>query len=125
MSCTDGGASWSAVAAPENNFWDSVAYGDGVWVAVSQTGTNRVLVSTDARALEGYAQRLAVALDVQQRVGRHLLVGLAPRLRNLEGGLALRRSAGGAEGCGGPRLDQLRRDRRMAPAGVSNPRLLT
>ena len=41
------GTSWCAVAASEANNWYSVAYGDGVWVAVASGGTNRVMRSTD------------------------------------------------------------------------------
>ena len=37
----------SSVAAAELNDWRSVAYGNGVFVAVSATGTNRVMRSTD------------------------------------------------------------------------------
>jgi len=45
MRSTNGGASWSAVAATEANSWSSVSYGDGVWVAVAGNGTNRVMRS--------------------------------------------------------------------------------
>jgi hypothetical protein len=41
------GTSWTAAAAAEANSWRSVAYGNGVWVAVSSDGTNRVMRSTD------------------------------------------------------------------------------
>ena len=41
------GTSWSAVAAAEDNSWRSVAYGNGVWIAVADNGTNRVMRSTD------------------------------------------------------------------------------
>jgi hypothetical protein len=41
------GTSWSAVGAAEANPWYSVAYGNGVWVAVAWSGTNRVMRSTD------------------------------------------------------------------------------
>jgi len=40
------GTSWSFVAAAENSPWKSVAYGNGVWVAVSQGGAN-LMRSTD------------------------------------------------------------------------------
>ena len=39
--------SWTAVAAAAANEWQSVAYGNGVWVAVANTGTNRVMRSTN------------------------------------------------------------------------------
>ena len=38
---------WSAMSAPEANTWQSVAYGNSVWVAVSSSGTNRVMRSTN------------------------------------------------------------------------------
>ena len=41
------GTSWTSRAAAEANLWQSVAYGDGVWVAVSDNGTNRVMTSPD------------------------------------------------------------------------------
>ena len=47
MRSTDDGVNWTAVAATEANAWSSVAYGNGVWVAVSFSGTNRVMRSTD------------------------------------------------------------------------------
>jgi hypothetical protein len=47
MRSTDDGVNWTAVAATEANNWNSVAYGNGVWVAVAGSGTNRVMRSTD------------------------------------------------------------------------------
>ena len=41
------GTSWTAVAASEANSWVSVAYGNGVWIAVANNGTNQVMRSTD------------------------------------------------------------------------------
>ena len=44
------GSSWESAQDVENSTqyqWTSVAYGDGVWVAVSYIGTNRVMRSTD------------------------------------------------------------------------------
>ena len=41
------GTSWTAVEAAEANSWLSVAYGNGVWVAVSYDGTNKVMRSTE------------------------------------------------------------------------------
>ena len=41
------GKDWSAIAAAEANIWRSVAYGNGVWIAISTNGTNRVMRSTD------------------------------------------------------------------------------
>ena len=50
MRSTDDGENWTAHAATEANSWYSVAYGNGVWVAVSHDGTNRVMRSVDAVA---------------------------------------------------------------------------
>ena len=47
---TANGTSWSEVAATEANQWVGVAYGNGVWVAVGQNGTNRVMRSSDPAA---------------------------------------------------------------------------
>ena len=44
---TDEGQSWEARTAAEANDWSAVAYGNGVWVAVATTGTNRVMTSED------------------------------------------------------------------------------
>jgi hypothetical protein len=41
------GVTWTAATAAEQNPWKSVAYGNGVWVAVAESGTNRVMRSTD------------------------------------------------------------------------------
>lgn len=38
---------WSAQTAAENNSWQSVVYGEGIFVAVSSNGTNRVMTSPD------------------------------------------------------------------------------
>jgi hypothetical protein len=46
MTSTDG-VTWTARSAPEANNWWSVTYGNGVFVAVANTGTNRVMTSTD------------------------------------------------------------------------------
>jgi hypothetical protein len=40
-------ASWTARSAAEQNFWSSVTYGNGTFVAVSEGGTNRVMTSPD------------------------------------------------------------------------------
>jgi hypothetical protein len=45
------GETWTPIPAAENNTWTSVAYGNGVWIAVAAAvtapGTNRVMRSTD------------------------------------------------------------------------------
>ena len=38
---------WTALAATELNDWWDVKYGNGVWVAVAGTGTNRIMRSTN------------------------------------------------------------------------------
>ena len=38
---------WNAVSSPETNQWNSVAYGNGKFVAVATNGTNRVMYSSD------------------------------------------------------------------------------
>jgi hypothetical protein len=42
-----GGVTWTARAAAEANLWRGVTYGNGLFVAVSTTGTNRVMTSPD------------------------------------------------------------------------------
>ena len=44
------GSSWESAQATEDNNWFSVAYGDGVWIAVTPNGTNQVMRSTDGGA---------------------------------------------------------------------------
>ena len=41
------GESWTARSAAAANNWVSVAYGNGVFVAVATSGSNRVMTSTD------------------------------------------------------------------------------
>ena len=41
------GITWTSRTSAADNDWRSVAYGNGLWVAVSQTGTNRVMTSAD------------------------------------------------------------------------------
>lgn len=38
---------WTAQTAAEDNSWQSVVYGEGIFVAVSSNGTNRVMTSPD------------------------------------------------------------------------------
>jgi hypothetical protein len=54
------GLNWSSVAAPEWNGWYSIAYGNGVFIAVSDDGTDRVMLSTDRG---GTWSTLVVALE--------------------------------------------------------------
>jgi outer membrane protein OmpA-like peptidoglycan-associated protein len=41
------GTTWTARSATEANFWSSVTFGNGTFVAVSNSGTNRVMTSSD------------------------------------------------------------------------------
>lgn len=41
------GVDWTSASSPQNNFWQSVTYGDSKFVAVSSNGTNRAMYSTD------------------------------------------------------------------------------
>ena len=43
----DGGQNWDIYNTPGDSAWRSIAYGDGVWVAVAFEGTDRVMRSTD------------------------------------------------------------------------------
>ena len=56
------GVTWTAVVAAEQNAWRSVAYGNGVWIAVSQGGTNRVMRSTN----DGVTWTAVVAAEQNQ-----------------------------------------------------------
>ena len=44
---SDDGINWVGVSATEKNSWNSVTYGNGKFVAVASTGTNRVMWSPD------------------------------------------------------------------------------
>jgi hypothetical protein len=46
-SCPEAGATWTLYPAAQANEWRSVAYGNGLFVAVANTGTNRVMTSPD------------------------------------------------------------------------------
>jgi hypothetical protein len=41
------GIVWQTHLSAEQNLWQSVAYGNGVWIAVARNGTNRVMRSTN------------------------------------------------------------------------------
>jgi hypothetical protein len=44
---TNPGNTWTKRTASENNTWSGIAYGNGVYVAVASSGTNRVMSSND------------------------------------------------------------------------------
>lgn len=43
MRSVDDGANWAPVTAAQSNEWRSVAYGNGVWIAVASSGDDRVM----------------------------------------------------------------------------------
>ncbi len=45
--CPPGGVTWTARSASANNGWNSVAYGNGLFVAVASSGANSVMTSPD------------------------------------------------------------------------------
>ena len=48
MTSSDNGATWVArPSSSDTNAWNSVAYGDGVFVAVAWSGINRTMTSSD------------------------------------------------------------------------------
>lgn len=47
QSCTPASLSFVGATAAEANAWTAVTYGNGLFVAVSRTGTNRVMTSPD------------------------------------------------------------------------------
>ncbi|MDZ7744295.1 MAG: hypothetical protein U5K77_00835 [Candidatus Saccharibacteria bacterium] len=50
-----GGETWTTHASTEVNFWNSVTYGNGIYVAVSSDGTNRVMTSPDGETWTAHA----------------------------------------------------------------------
>lgn len=50
ITSSDGGKTWTDSSAAENNNWRSVTYGNGRYVAVSSTGTNRSMWSATGAA---------------------------------------------------------------------------
>ena len=81
MTSTDG-LSWTAGSATEANIWTGVSFGNGLFVAVAMTGTNRMMTSPDgvtwtARSVEqnqwlsvtyGNGLFVAVAMSGDNRV---------------------------------------------------------
>ena len=47
VTAINGGTSWTAQTAAEQNNWLSLAYGNGLFVAISNNGDNRVMTSSD------------------------------------------------------------------------------
>jgi len=44
------GVTWTARSASEPNAWTSVTYGNGLYVATSNNGTNQVMTSPNGNA---------------------------------------------------------------------------
>jgi hypothetical protein len=49
------GTAWYGMKAPQANWWTSIAYGNGLFVAVARTGTQQVATSTDGISWIGRA----------------------------------------------------------------------
>ena len=82
------GTSWEAVEASEANQWQSVAYGNGVWVAVAGSGTNRVMRSiNDGESWDPVVLPVALEANNWQSVayGNGVWVAVADGLRNKPG----------------------------------------
>ena len=62
MWSTDG-INWTAAAAPENNRWRSVKYGGDKFIAVSDSGTNRLMYSYDGISWDGDLTKLILTND--------------------------------------------------------------
>lgn len=72
------GETWTALAAPAANQWMAVAYGAGKFVAVSNTGTSRVMTSTDGTSWTLQASAVAAAgnwTNVQYNNGKFIALG--------------------------------------------------
>lgn len=51
----DPGTDWTARTSAADNIWESVSYGNGLFVAVSSNGTDRVMTSPDGATWTGRA----------------------------------------------------------------------
>jgi len=49
MSAINPPTEWASRDAPSSGAWQNIAYGDGTWVTVASTGTNRVATSQDGK----------------------------------------------------------------------------
>ncbi|MCB1168592.1 MAG: hypothetical protein KDK33_20725, partial [Leptospiraceae bacterium] len=47
--CTDDGLIWTENPTPQNGGWQSITYGNGLFVTVGNTGTDRVATSSDGQ----------------------------------------------------------------------------
>lgn len=72
------GETWTAIAAPAANQWMAVTYGAGKFVAVSNTGTSRVMTSTDGTNWTLQSSAVAAAgnwTNVQYDNGKFIALG--------------------------------------------------
>lgn len=46
---------WTSITPPENNQWMGVAFGNGIFVACAQNGTNRLMLSSNGRTWQAVA----------------------------------------------------------------------
>lgn len=74
--CPEGGEIWTARTASELNAWNAITYGNGIFVAVSGGGTNRVMTSTDGI---NWVSRVATAASLWRSVafGNGIFVAVA------------------------------------------------
>ena len=62
------GITWTIRTAAEANSWTSVAYGNGLWVAVSESGTGTNRVMTSGESSTAAAAQVAAATAEAARV---------------------------------------------------------
>ena len=72
------GQTWTAITAPAANQWMAVAYGAGTFVAVSNTGTERVMTSSDGTNWTLRSSAVAAAgnwTNIEYDNGRFIALG--------------------------------------------------
>lgn len=69
------GETWTARTAAEDNLWKSVAFGDGLFVAVAGDGGNRVMTSHDGTTWRATSPSAASWASVAYGGGRFVAVG--------------------------------------------------
>jgi len=87
------GITWTAITAPASNFWKSVTYGNGLWVAISFSGVgNRVMTSPDGitwnirvSAADHAWQAVTYGNGVFVAIGGQAVSGLAPLMTSVDG----------------------------------------
>jgi hypothetical protein len=70
------GLSWTARTAAQNNIWNGVTYGNGLFVAVSSDGTNQIMTSPDGA---NWSTRTAAAANTWRSItyGNGLFVAVS------------------------------------------------